>query len=136
MAARLGRKVLLYRHMPPRLWMVLDEAAIRRVVGGPVVMRAQLARLIEACELPTVEIQVLPCAAGAHAAMGGPFTLLDYADSALDPTVVYLDNDSSTLLLEEDRHVARYRLMFDHLMARALGPDESASFLARVADEN
>ncbi|MGX4653202.1 DUF5753 domain-containing protein [Micromonospora sp. SCSIO 07396] len=134
-AARLGRKVLLSRDMPPRLWMVLDEAAIRRVVGGPVVMRAQLARLIEACELPTVEIQILPFAAGAHAAMGGPFTLLGYADPALDPTVVYLDNDSSTLLLEEDRHVARYRLMFDHLMAKALGPDESAGFLARVADE-
>ncbi|WP_308447888.1 DUF5753 domain-containing protein [Micromonospora humidisoli] len=134
-AARLGRKVLLSRDMPPRLWMVLDEAAIRRVVGGPVVMRAQLARLIEACELPTVEIQILSFAAGAHAAMGGPFTLLGYADPALDPTVVYLDNDSSTLLLEEDRHVARYRLMFDHLMAKALGPDESAGFLARVADE-
>ncbi|MFI2663929.1 helix-turn-helix domain-containing protein [Micromonospora carbonacea] len=134
-AARLGRKTLLSRDAPPRLWMVLDEAAVRRVVGGPKVMQAQIARLIEACGLPTVEIQILPFAAGAHAAMGGPFTLLDYSDPILDPTVVYLDNDSSTLLLEEERHVARYRLMFDHLMAKALDPDESAGFLARVADE-
>ncbi|KIR62099.1 MULTISPECIES: helix-turn-helix domain-containing protein [Micromonospora] len=134
-AARLGRKALLSRDVPPRLWMVLDEAAVRRVVGGPKVMQAQIARLIEACGLPTVEIQILPFAAGAHAAMGGPFTLLDYSDPILDPTVVYLDNDSSTLLLEEERHVARYRLMFDHLMAKALDPDESAGFLARVADE-
>ncbi|QLD28737.1 helix-turn-helix domain-containing protein [Micromonospora carbonacea] len=134
-AARLGRKTLLSRDAPPRLWMVLDEAAVRRVVGGPKVMQAQIARLIEACGLPTVEIQILPFAAGAHAAMGGPFTLLDYSDPILDPTVVYLDNDSSTLLLEEERHVARYRLMFDHLMAKALDPDESADFLARVADE-
>ncbi|MEU7754744.1 DUF5753 domain-containing protein [Micromonospora sp. NPDC049171] len=134
-AARLGRKVLLSRDLPPRLWIVLDEAAVRRIVGGPAAMRAQLARLIEACELPTVEIQILPFATGAHAGMGGPFTLLDYAEPTLDPTVVYLDNDSSTLLLEEERHVARYRLMFDHLMAKALDPDESAGFLAQVAGE-
>ncbi|WP_307868689.1 Scr1 family TA system antitoxin-like transcriptional regulator [Micromonospora sp. C95] len=82
-----------------------------------------------------VAVQILPFSAGAHAAMGGPFALLDYIDSALDPTVVYLDNDSSTLLLEEERHVARYRLMFDHLMAKALDPDESVAFLSRVADD-
>ncbi|MEV1018004.1 DUF5753 domain-containing protein [Micromonospora sp. NPDC049801] len=134
-AARLARKAMLSRDVPPKLWMVLDEAAVRRVVGGRDVMRAQLARLVEACELPTVEIQILPFAAGAHAGMGGPFTLLDYADPSLDPTVVYLDNDSSTLLLEEERHVARYRLMFDHLMAKALDPDVSAGFLARVAGD-
>jgi hypothetical protein len=134
-AARLGRKALLSRDKPPRLWLVIDEAAVRRVVGGPKVMRAPVTRLIEACELPSVEVQILPFSAGAHAAMGGPFALLDYADPALDPTVVYLDNDSSTLLLEEERHVARYRLMFDHLMAKALDPDESVAFLSRVADD-
>ncbi|MBO4207770.1 helix-turn-helix domain-containing protein [Micromonospora echinofusca] len=134
-SARLGRKVLLSRDVPPALWVVLDEAAVRRVVGGPKVMRAQLARLVEACDLPTVELQILPFAAGAHAAMGGPFTLLDYADSLLDPTVVYLDNDTSTLLLEEGQQVARYRLMFDHLRAKALDPDRSADFLTRVAAE-
>lgn len=71
-AARLARKALLSRDVPPSLWAVLDEAAVRRVVGGPKVMRAQLARLVEACEMPTVEIQVLPFTAGAHAAMGEP----------------------------------------------------------------
>ncbi|MEU6021355.1 DUF5753 domain-containing protein [Micromonospora sp. NPDC047134] len=134
-AARLGRKVLLSRDEPPRLWIVIDEAAVRRVVGGPKVMRAQVTRLIEACELPGVEIQILPFSAGAHAAMGGPFALLDYADPALDPTVVYIDNDSSTLLLEEERHVARYRLVFDHLIAKALDPDESAAFMRRIVDD-
>ncbi len=133
--ARLARKVLLSRDQPPRLWMVIDEAAVRRVVGGPKVMRAQVARLIEACELPSVEVQILPFSAGAHAAMGGPFALLDYADPSLDPTVVYLDNDSSTLLLEEEKQVARYRLMFDHLMAKALDPDDSVAFLSRVAGD-
>jgi transcriptional regulator with XRE-family HTH domain len=134
-AARLARKALLSRDVPPSLWVVLDEAAVRRVVGGPKVMRAQLARLIEACEMPTVEIQVLPFTAGAHAAMGGAFTLLSYADPSLDPAVVYLSNDTSAQLLEESRQVARYKLMFDHLRAKALDPDRSADLLARAAAE-
>lgn len=134
-AARTARKSLLFRDTPPRLWVVLDEAATRRVVGGPAVMRAQLARLVEACANPAIELQILPFAAGAHAAMGGPFTILDYADPLLDPTIVYVDNDATTALLEEEDQVARYRLMFDHLRAKALDPDESGDFLTRVADE-
>ena len=68
--------------------------------------------------------------------MGGPFTILDYADPVLDPTIVYVDNDATTALLEEEEEqVARHRLMFDHLRAKALDPDESGDFLARVADE-
>ncbi|GAB3810328.1 helix-turn-helix domain-containing protein [Micromonospora zhanjiangensis] len=134
-AARLARKALLVRSAPPALWVVLDEAVVRRLVGGPSVMRGQLARLAEACRLPMVELQVLPFAAGAHAAMGGPFTILDYADAALDPAIVYVDNDTSTMLLEDEKQVLRYRLMFDHLRAKALDPDRSADFLAEVADD-
>ncbi|GGM39197.1 transcriptional regulator [Micromonospora sonchi] len=134
-AARQARKVLLTRDVPPKLWIVLDEAAVRRVVGGAEVMRAQLTRVIEACQLPTVEIQVLPFVAGAHASMGGAFTILDYAQPALDPTIVYVDNDTNTLLLEEDQQVTRYKLVFDHLRAKALDPDQSAKFLVRVSAE-
>lgn len=134
-AARMNRKAILSRDTPPHLWIVLDEAAVRRAVGGGAVMRGQLDRLIQACALPTIEIQVLPFAVGGHAAMGGPFTLLSYANQTLDPTVVYIGNDTSTLLLEEENQVARYKLMFDHLRAKALDPDRSADFLARVADD-
>ncbi|MDG4829830.1 DUF5753 domain-containing protein [Solwaraspora sp. WMMD1047] len=105
-----------------------------RIVGGPAVMTAQVARLIDACAHPTIEIQILPFTAGAHAAMGGPFTILDYADPVLDPTIVYVDNDATTALLEEDEQVARHRLMFDHLRAKALDPDRSADFLTQVVD--
>jgi transcriptional regulator with XRE-family HTH domain len=132
-AVRQARKSLLVRDNPPKLWIVLDEAVVRRPVGGPAAMRSQLARLIEACALPTVELQILPFEAGAHAAMGGPFTLLDYSDPVLDPTIVYLANDTNTLLLEEEAAIARYKLAFDHLRAKALDPDESGDFLARVA---
>ncbi|MDG4814352.1 helix-turn-helix domain-containing protein [Micromonospora carbonacea] len=134
-AARQARKVLLTRDVPPKLWVILDEAAVRRAVGGVRVMRAQLARIVEACQLPTVEVQVLPFAAGAHASMGGAFTILDYAEAALDPTIVYVDNDTNTLLLEEDQQVSRYRLVFDHLRAKALDPDQSADFLVRISAE-
>ena len=134
-AARTARKALLSRDVPPRLWIVLDEAAVRRVVGGPRVMRGQIARLLEACAHPAIEIQILPFVAGAHAAMGGPFTILDYADPKLDPTIVYVDNDATTALLEEEEQVARHRLVFDHLRAKALDPDKSGDFLTRVAEE-
>nr|MDT0662116.1 helix-turn-helix transcriptional regulator [Micromonospora sp. DSM 115978] len=131
-AARSARKALLSRDVPPKLWIVLDEGAVRRVVGGSGVMRSQIARLIEACENPAIVMQVLPFIAGAHAAMGGPFTILDYDDKVLDPTVVYIGNDTSTLLLEKEAQVARYRLVFDHLRAKALDPDRSGEFLTRV----
>ncbi|WP_326549305.1 helix-turn-helix domain-containing protein [Micromonospora sp. NBC_01813] len=134
-AARLARKSLLSRDVPPKLWIVLDEAVIRRVVGGTAVMRAQLTRLIEACAQPSVELQIVPFSSGAHAAMGGPFTILSYDDPVLDPPVVYLANDNTTLLLEEDAQVTRYKLMFDHLRAKALDPDESGRFLAWAAEE-
>ncbi|MBE1492396.1 helix-turn-helix domain-containing protein [Plantactinospora soyae] len=134
-AARLARKALLSRDVPPKLWVVLDEAVVRRMVGGPSVMRAQVARLIEACANPSVVLQVLPFSAGAHAAMSGPFTVLGYDDELLDPTLVYIENDTSTLLLDKEPQVARYRLMFDHLRAKALDPDHSGEFLARVMDD-
>lgn len=134
-AARLARKALLSRDVPPKLWVVLDEAAVRRVVGGVEVMRAQIGRLIEACANPSIVLQVLPFDAGSHAAMGGAFTILDYDDAVLDPTVVYVGNDTSTLLMEKELHVARYRLMFDHLRAKALDPDRSGEFLARVGED-
>ncbi|WP_422771845.1 helix-turn-helix domain-containing protein [Plantactinospora sp. WMMC1484] len=134
-AARLARKALFSRDVPPNLWIVLDEAVVRRVVGGPSVMRAQVARLIEGCANPSIVLQVLPFTAGAHAAMSGPFTILGYDDEALDPTLVYVENDTSTLLMDKESQVARYRLSFDHLRAKALDPDRSGEFLARVVDD-
>ncbi|MFY1689813.1 Scr1 family TA system antitoxin-like transcriptional regulator [Plantactinospora sp. WMMB782] len=90
--------------------------------------------MIEACANPSIVLQILPFDAGARAAMGGAFTILDYDDPVLDPTVVYIGNDTSTLLMEKESQVARYRLTFDHLRAKALDPDQSGEFLARVAD--
>lgn len=131
---RMARQSLLTRDEPPELWAVIDEAVLRRVVGGQDVMRQQLKRLAEAAARPNVTLQVLPFTAGEHAGMDGPFTILGFPDPA-DPDVVYLEHTTSDLYLEDPEATTRYARLFDHLRAESLGPDDSAEFFAMVAEE-
>ncbi len=131
---RKGRQAVLSRDDPPMLWVVLDEAALRRVVGGPEAMRAQLHRLTECTALPNVTLQVLPFTAGAHSGMDGEFTVLSFVEAA-DPDVVFIENTMSDLYLEKTDEIRRYNLLFDHLRAKALDPAHSADFFAQVAKE-
>jgi transcriptional regulator with XRE-family HTH domain len=117
----------------PQLWAVLDEAVLRRPVGGVDVMHEQLGRLIEAGGQPNVTLQVLPYRVGAHAAMLGAFVILGFAEP--DRPVVYLETDTSSLYLEEEAEIDRYVLVFDHLRAAALSPKESAAFVSQVRGE-
>jgi hypothetical protein len=117
-----------------QLWAVLDEAALRRVVGGFAVMRAQLGRLAEAARQTNVTLQVLPFGVGAHMAMLGTFVLLSFREEA-DPDIVYVETDTSSLYLEEQQEIGRYGEIFDHLRAAALSPRESVAFLNAVAAE-
>lgn len=103
-------------------------------IGGVTVMRAQLARLLEADELPSVTIQVLPFARGAHPGLGGAFTIIGFPDPT-DLDVVYVDSPAGNIFLEKDRDVRRHTTWFDHLRAAALPPDESTDFIAAIADE-
>ena len=128
--ARLARQRLLTEPDPPRYWTVVDEAVLCRSVGGDDVMRAQLDALLGKATLPHVTIQVLPFAAGAHAGMEGPFLILGFPEQA-DPDVVYVDNTTAGVYLEEPAEILRYTLMFDHLRAAALSPDDS---LTRIAE--
>jgi transcriptional regulator with XRE-family HTH domain len=116
------------------VWAVLDEAVLRRPIGGVAVMRAQLARLLEADELPSVTIQVLPFTRGAHPGLGGAFTIIGFPDPT-DLDVVYVDSPAGNIFLEKDKDVRRHTTWFDHLRAAALPPDESTDFIAAVADE-
>jgi hypothetical protein len=116
------------------MWAVLDEAVLRRPIGGHAVMRAQLARLLEVDELPSVTIQVLPFTRGAHPGLGGAFTIIGFPDPT-DLDVVYVDSPAGNIFLEKDRDVRRHTTWFDHLRAAALPPDESTDFIAAVADE-
>jgi transcriptional regulator with XRE-family HTH domain len=113
----------------PRFWAVLDEAALRREVGGPLVMREQLEHLLALARLPNVELQVIPFESGAHPALGRSFLILSFADPA-DPDVVYLEDLTSALYLEAAAEVDRYNTSFDHLRAAALSFADSAALIA------
>lgn len=133
-ALRRRRQAMLADSGALEMWAVLDEAVLRRPIGGVPVMRAQLARLLEADELPSVTIQVLPFTRGAHPGLGGAFTIIGFPDPT-DLDVVYVDSPAGNIFLEKDRDVRRHTTWFDHLRAAALPPDESAEFIASAADE-
>jgi hypothetical protein len=127
--ARIERQQLLDRDDPLELWAVLDEAAIRRLVGGREIMHAQITHLTQAARRPNVTIQVIPFEAGAHPGMPGSFVHMDFKDP-LDPELVYIDTMAGDLFLEADADLRRYRSMFDHLRASA---SETGSLLTSVA---
>ncbi|MBB5806724.1 transcriptional regulator with XRE-family HTH domain [Saccharothrix ecbatanensis] len=117
------------------LWVVLNESAIRRVVGGEQVMREQLQHLLELAHQPSVTLQVLPFSAGQHPAMSGPFVITRFADRRRDPDVIYLENQTGGLYMEEPAEIERYNVTFDRLIADALDVGRSAKLIGRVIDE-
>ncbi|MFI5688680.1 helix-turn-helix domain-containing protein [Streptomyces sp. NPDC051636] len=119
---------------PLRLWVVLDEAALRRVVGSKLVMREQLEYLIEMSQLPHVTVQVLPFEVGAHPGLNGQYAILEFADAA-DSSVVYLEGVTSDLYLEKAQDVQKYAVMYEHLRAQSLNVDQSRQFISDVAKE-
>jgi transcriptional regulator with XRE-family HTH domain len=130
---RLARQEILTRPDRPRLWAVMDEAALHRKVGGREVMRQQLQHLVESSQQGRTTIQVVPFQAGAHAGTTGPFVILDFAE-ATDPDVVYVEAIPEGLYLEDSADVEGFMLAFDRLLAAALHPDDSVSLIRRVAD--
>lgn len=134
-ALRMERQRVLTKERPLHLWAVLGEAALRCVVGGPEIMRAQLHRLLEVHhDLPHVAIQVLPFSAGPPAGIGGPFVILEFPDP-VELDVLYLENLGSNLYIEDDDEIRRYQRAFDHLRSAALSPKDSASLIEKVAKE-
>lgn len=116
-SARLGRQARLIEPDRPELWVILDEAVLRRPIGGQAVMRAQLARLLEAAAEPHITLQVLPFDQGAHDVMGGSLTLLTLPD---DTDVAYTEGAHHGQLVEDPAEVERYKLSYDRLRAAAL----------------
>jgi transcriptional regulator with XRE-family HTH domain len=129
---RMERQDVLRNDNPLELWVIVDEAALRRQVGGQPVMHAQLGHLIEAADLPNVTFQVIPFDVGAHAGMPGSFVFMQFGEAAI-PDVVYIDSMAGDLFLEADADVRRYRLVSEHLRAVAVSPDESRSLVAALA---
>jgi transcriptional regulator with XRE-family HTH domain len=128
---RVARQDVLRGDPPMRLDAVLDEAVLRREVGGPGVMARQLMRLREAAALPQVRLQVLPFAAGAHIGVTGPFVIFSFSSTS-DLDVVVLDHLTSSLYLERKEDLQAYVEAFNALQIHALSPEESLDYIAGI----
>ena len=130
---RLARQDVLRADPPLALSVVLDEAVLRREVGGPGVMARQLDRLVEAAKLPQVRLQVLPFAAGAHIGITGPFVIFSFPSTS-DLDVVVLDHLTSSLYLERKEDLEAYSEAFNTLQFHALSPEDSSDYIAGIRD--
>ncbi|MER7571682.1 helix-turn-helix transcriptional regulator [Streptomyces sp. NPDC126514] len=130
---RLARQDVLRGEPPLELSAVLDEAVLRREIGGPGVMARQLWRLVEAGRLPQVRLQVLPFTAGAHIGVTGPFVIFSFSRTS-DLDVVVLDHLTSSLYLERKEDLQAYTEAFTTLQIHALSPEESLDYIAGLAD--
>ncbi|MEU0355562.1 helix-turn-helix domain-containing protein [Streptomyces cyaneofuscatus] len=128
------RQEIFARDNPPQYVCLLDEAVLRREVGGPAVMAAQLARILEVNNPPKLTIQVVPFGQGWHAGVHGPFNIYNYPDP-MDLDVVNLDYLDGALYLEEDDSVKRYQFAFDELRATALTTRQSMELVSTVRRE-
>jgi len=131
---RVRRQDLLARAKPPRIWSVMDEAVLRRPVGGPAVMRAQLRHLIAAAGMPQVTVQVVPFARGGHAGASGSFAVLRFEEQDL-PDVVYIEQLTGAVYLDQRPDVEHYLEVMDQLSAKALTPAATTRFIEHVVKE-
>ncbi|MGI9008106.1 MAG: helix-turn-helix domain-containing protein [Streptosporangiaceae bacterium] len=125
---RMARQAVLEKDGPPSLWAVLDEAVLRRPIGGVNAMRAQLKHLIEISQRPNITIQVMPFAAGGHPVTWGPFSVLKFAEYDL-PDVVYLEQLTSALYLDKPDVVESYLTVMERLCLDAATPAASVKML-------
>ncbi len=133
-ALRMARQSLLAGPAPTHLWAVLDEAVLRRPAGRPGVMRRQLQHLLEAAERPNVTVQVIPFASGAHAAAGGPFSILRFAERDL-PDVVFLEQLTSALYLDRRETVDHYMAVMDRLCLEASPASATAKAINAILSD-
>jgi len=133
-ALRLARQAVFTRPKPPNFWAVLDEAVLRRPIGGVEVMRAQVRHLLEMSQRQNVTIQIVPFTAGGHAAAGGPFSILRFAEYDL-PDVVYLEQLTSSLYLDKHEMVDSYLMVMDRLCVDAVTPTNSVKTMRTLLKE-
>lgn len=130
-ALRTTRQQRLTGERPLTLWAVIDEAVVRRTLGGPEVMRAQVEHLLEITALQNVTVQIMPFDRGGHAAAGGPFSVLRFPEREL-PDVVYMEQLTSALYLDKPAESEQYVQVMDRLSVQADSPAASRRFLERL----
>lgn len=128
--ARIRRQDLLTKEKPLNLSIVMDEAVLHRVVGGPAVMSAQLQHLLNMTVLPNATIQVIPYDIGAHPALESTFYILDFDEAV--PSVIYVEGLVGWIYLERTEDINRYRRVFERLSSIALSPEESVKLMAKI----
>jgi len=133
-AIRRSRQEILRGDSPPQYWAVFSEAALHQLIGGPSIMRDQLLYLTEISELRNVTIQVVRADAGGHPGMSTPFVILSFPDRA-DPEVTFVDYLTGALYLEKREEVDQYNLVFNHLVAAAISPQQSVDLIRTMAKQ-
>jgi Domain of unknown function (DUF5753) len=131
---RMRRQQLLVRPDGPRQWVIIDEMALHRQLGGPRIMRAQIRRLIDLADHPNITIQILPLNSSIHSASAGPITLLRFREYN-SPDIVYLEHHSSAYYLHDPDETGRYRKVLSRLATEALKPEASTVFLYQILRE-
>lgn len=134
--ARMRRREILHRHeRPPQLWAVIDEAALRRPIGGPGVLAGQLDYLARIGQNANIHIQVLPFSAGAYSGIGSPFTILEFPEP-LDPTIVYTDTVTGGQFEEAPEDIEQYVVTFGHVQGTAASTVRSAQIIEGIREES
>jgi transcriptional regulator with XRE-family HTH domain len=131
LATRMKRQEILARSAPPRLWIVLDERALRTGVGGREVMKAQLVHLIELAQRPNVTFQIVPDGRGAYLGLNGPITILSFDEG---PDAVYFDSQLGGHLVDEATAVESCEERFQLIRASALSQEESLELLETILE--
>ncbi|MBB6122120.1 transcriptional regulator with XRE-family HTH domain [Nocardiopsis algeriensis] len=132
--ARLQRQHVLGRYQAPHFWAVIDEAALRRRLEDPEIMREQLHHLLDMATRRNVDIQVLPFDAGMHAGLSGSFVLLDFPDPA-DPCIAYTETATASLFIQDPDDVQRYVTIFSHLNSAALQASRTTRFIQQILEQ-
>jgi len=131
---RMARQGFLSQPEAPDYWAIVDEAVLRRSLGGRAALQAQIRHLIDMAELPNITLQILPFSVGGHPAAGGSFTVLRFAEPDL-PDIVYLEQLSSAVYLDKRRETDNYLLVMDRLCVAAKSPAETTNLLKQIITE-
>lgn len=131
---RMKRQARLAETTPPKMWAVIDEAILHRIIGDPTIMHHQLKSLVETAGLPHVTLQLLSFAGGAHAGLDGPFIIIRFPEPT-DLDMIYFEHPELEHYIDDPRALSLYVSLFDHIRATALKPDDSLELLSRRADE-
>lgn len=130
---RMKRQALLAGDDAPKLWAVIDEAALRRISGAPDVLKGQVEHLLDLEPRTNITLQLLPFDAGFHPGLYGSFMLMGFPEP--NPDVVWVENLTNSVYFEGSEDVGRYTEVFDHLRATALGPPETRSRIKEMIKE-